>query len=47
MPYEKVAALGEASRFKEEKRTTGSIFDGIMIYRKGCRDVNQSDAFMD
>ena len=32
MPYEKVAALGEASRFKEEKRPTGSIFDGIMIY---------------
>lgn len=32
LPYEKVAALGEASRFKEEKRTAGSIFDGIMIY---------------
>ena len=32
LPYEKVAALGEASRFKEEKRTVGSMFNGIMLY---------------
>lgn len=32
LPYEKVAALGEANKFEGEKRTAGSIFHGIMIY---------------